>query len=143
MTLAEVQAEIDRLNALKRQLEQEERETHKEQARQFVGKCYKNTNGTFFKIISIPIETWDAFRSIYNPRHFPALFLRWPEALEESYYKTDQLLDEFTPFYCDTVYLDVTKGIPGTAVWSCEEITSEEFDAEFDKCIAYYKELIK
>lgn len=151
MTREEIQKEIDRLTAMKRELEKEERETHKQQARQFVGKCYKRydranceSEGVFCKIISTPIEIWDMYRTAYNPYQFPALFLQFPERPSERSYKHSDI-DEFVPCYCDTIYLDVKRGRPGSILRDdeyFEEVTQEEFNAEFDKCIAHFKEQI-
>ncbi len=144
MTLKEVYKELDRLNAIKHNLEKEQRDVHKEAARKFVGRCYRKDNGAVFKIVSIPIEEWSMHGTIYNEYQFPALFLQYPNDLEEcSYGHAD--VDEFVPCYCDTVYLDIEAGIPeakpfGTS--GCKEISQEEFNAEFDKCIAHYKGLI-
>lgn len=142
MTLAEVRAEIDRLQRLKRELEDEEREAYKEIAQKFVGRCYRKGDGTVFKIVSVPIESWSGHGTVFNEYQFPAIFLEYPEKLKPRYYKTPRPIDEYVPCYGDTVYLDVNKGVPGNNNWSCEEIASEEFDTEFDKCIEYYKELI-
>lgn len=95
------------------------------------------------KIISIPIETWDAFRTTYNSYQFPALFLKRPEPLKESYYKTDINLDEFVPFYCDTVFLNYDDNFIHLFNKDYKEISQAEFAVEFDKCVAYCKELTK
>ena len=143
MTLDEVRREIDRLNAIKRELEKEEREEHKRKARQFVGKCYKRDDGAFCKIVSIPLEIWTMYSTSYNEYQFPALFLQFPEGINERNYKHDNI-DEFVPCYCDTIYFDIKNEFPGDMLHGnvFEEITPEEFNTEFDKCIAYYKELI-
>lgn len=143
MTLKEVNDEISRLRVLQRELQQEEWDKQKEQARKFVGRCYKDSRGTFLKIISTPIETWDAFRTAYDSYKFPALFLKRPEPLKESYYKTDINLDEFLPCYCNTVFLNYNDNFIDLFNKEYKEISQAEFAAEFDKCVAYYKELTK
>ena len=142
MTLGEVRKEIDRLNAIKRELEKEEREEHKKKARQFVGKCYKRDDGVFCKIISVPVEIYTGYGTLYNEYQFPALFLQFSEGVNERSYKHDNI-DEFVPCYCDTIYFNIANQLPGGfRDHVFEEITPEEFNTEFDKCIAHYKELI-
>ena len=151
MTTSEIRAEIRRLQALERELAKEERKEHQELARKFVGKCYKlyervncESEGVFCKIISVPVETWTIHGTSYNPYQFPTLFLQFPESLSKRSYKESDI-DEFVPCYCDTIYLDVKRGHPGMILRDdeyFEAITQEEFDAEFDKCIAHFKEQI-
>lgn len=143
MTLKEVQDEISRLRDIEKQFEREEREKHKAAAREFVGKCYKRSDGVVLKIVSIPVETWDCYRTNYNPYQFPALFLQYPSEIEDRRYKVADI-DEFVPCYCDNVYLDINRGVPGLSATlrenhSYREISQEEFAAEFDKCIESFK----
>lgn len=152
MTASEIRAEIRRLQAMEKELEKEEREKNKELARKFVGKCYKRhdradceSDGVFCKIIGIPVEIWNLYSTSYNPYQFPALFLRFPKKPSERSYKHSDI-DEFTPCYCDNIYFDVARGCPGSTLFEeeyFEEITQEEFNAEFDKCIAHFKEQIR
>lgn len=142
MTLKEVQNEISRLRSIEKRLEKEEREKHKAAAREFVGKCYKRSDGVVFKIVSAPIEAWGGFRTIYNECQFPALFLKYPSDIEDEIYIIHGV-DEFVPCYCDDVYLDINKGapgLPGEFNYSYQEISQEEFAAEFDKCMEAFKE---
>jgi hypothetical protein len=143
MTLKEVKAEIIRLEQLKAKLEMEEIDVHKEQARKFVGLCYKTPNDEILKIIGIPRTISTMTRNIYDKYQFPAVFLRYPELPREVSVHSVSW-EDFSPCYFDTVYLDVAKGKPGTALFfeQYEEITPEEFYAEFDKCMEHFKELI-
>ena len=144
MTLKEVQNEIDRLNRIKRELEEQDRESHRQAAHQFVGKCYKSNKGKIAKVISIPRTIQHMTGTEYNQYRFPAVFLNYPSALRDECIYDDT--DEFVPLYCDTMYLDITAETPGrnACFWEdqWDEITPEEFDAEFDKCIASFKEQI-
>lgn len=144
MTLKEVQKEIDRLNAIKRELEEQEREAHRQAARQFVGKCYKSDEGNVAKIIGIPRTIHHMTHVVYNPYQFPAVFLNYPDMPREEGIHCK--LDEFTPLYYDTIYLDIKNEHPGRSLmfWEdqWEEITQEEFNEEFDRCIEHFKEQI-
>ena len=142
MTLKEVRNEISRLRSVEKQLEKEDREKHKDAAREFVGKCYKRSDGVVLKIVSIPIETCDCCTTNYNQYQFPALFLQYPSGINDRRYEIVGI-DEFVPCYCDNVYLDVNRGVPGINATlrehSYQEISQEEFAAEFDKCIECFK----
>lgn len=133
MTLNEIQKEIDRLNAIKREIKEQEFNTYSAKAAQFVGKCYRSIDGKVFKILAVPQRIYAGdFQWHYREHHFPALFLR-----EDSF--LSDYLDEFTPCYCDEIYFDTTES---SSPRYATEITQEEFNAEFDKCIAYFKEQI-
>lgn len=144
MTLKEVNKEIDRLKVVQRELEEQEREAHRQAARQFVGKCYKSNKGNVIKIVGVPRTFVAMTHTSYNPYQFPAIFLQYAKMPRERYIHDDS--DEFLPTYYDTVYLDIKKGIPCmNEILNYEvyqEITQEEFNVEFDKCIAHFKEQI-
>ena len=143
MTLKEVRDEIDKLRQIEYELEEEERERHKAAAQKFVGKCYKYKD-KFLKIIDVPRSCITMTGVVYNEYQFPAVFLEYPEEPRNKYIR--DTLDEFVPCYCDTVYLNVKLGKPGCpTLGECEkyqEISQEEFAAEFDKCIESFKEQI-
>ena len=136
MTLDEVQDEIDKYNSIKRQLIEEERKCYTAKAKQYVGKCYKmERSGIVFKILREPIRVCDVdchYR--YDKNIFSALFLNYP-----TFPNTDYTFKNFKPFYCNDLYFNIdTMECPKGAT----EITSEEFDAEFDRHVKYFKELI-
>lgn len=144
MTLKEAKDEMYRLKNIVRELEEKEREAHREDARKFVGKCYKDGSGKALKIIGIPRTYQRMMGTDYNPYQFPAVFLQYPDTPREQCIRDE--LDEFAPCYCDTVYINVEKGVPGCGLQVksdiYQEITKEEFDAEFDKCMVSFKEKI-
>lgn len=144
MTREEIRAEMSRLGRLERELEEKEREEHRQAARKFVGKCYKSDDGKFIKIIDIPRTFLAKAGARYDFYKFPVVFLHYPVAIPKNRYIDDDSKD-FTPVYYDTIYLDIKKGVPedrpfNRKTW--EEITQEEFDSEFNKCITHFKELI-
>ena len=137
MTLEEVQKEIDRLHAIKRELESVEQRDYDEKCKVFVGRCYKyDDSGRIFKILAIPRKYLEAdFHYRYNKYKFPTLVLNTAShPLPYDYF------DDFVPCYCDEVFFDIDKY---TTPYKSTEITQEEFNAEFDKCIAHFKELIQ
>lgn len=144
MTLKEVKAEISRLQNIERQLERENRETHQVAAQQFVGRCYRYKKDTFLKIIDVPRVHSTMTGERYNEYQFPAVFLQYPKKPNNKYVRDD--LDEFYPCYCDTVYLNIDLGKPGCPTYGepehYQEISQEEFAAEFDKCMESFREQI-
>lgn len=141
MTRRELDAEIGRLQAERRKLEEQERVQHQEQARKFVGKCYRDAKGQVLRIIGIPITKYQMTGSIYNKYWFPAMLLRYPTPLSERMMR--DTLDEFSPLCIDEVYFNIENGTPvGDFCSKYTEITQEEFREEFDKCINHFKELI-
>lgn len=144
MTLKEVRTEISRLQNIERQLERENREKHQVAAQQFVGRCYRYKKDTFLKIIDVPRVHSTMTGERYNEYQFPAVFLKYPKKPNNRYIRDD--LDEFYPCYCDTVYLNIDIGKPGCPTYGehehYQEISQEEFAAEFDKCMESFKEQI-
>lgn len=145
MTLIEVKKEIHRLKIIQNQLEEQEREAHRQAARKFVGKCYKSNNGRVIRIIDVP-RTFVAMTHIgYSEYQFPAVILHHPDKIPNNRYVKDDS-EDFKPIFYTTVYLDINKGVPGDGVLyqpdQYEEITEEEFEAEFDKCMEHFKRLI-
>ena len=135
MTREEIQIEIERLRALDRELEVKEQVRYEARAKQFVGRCYRNITGQVFKIIDIPRKTYHCDFSTTYRKHYFKVF-----QLEYAYFPDDyEDFDEFAPCHCDEYYFDV---IQFDNPYGCTEITQEEFDAEFDKCIAHFKEQI-
>lgn len=141
MTQREIQNEISRLQIMLREEEEKEREEHRKQARKFVGKCYRSPGADVqvLKIIGIPITKLYMSGQNYNEYQFPALFLEYPNQLKEK--SIDDQLDEFSPLQFDTIYFNIKNNAPGYD-GNYVEITNEEFNAEFDKCINHFKELI-
>ena len=134
MTREEIQKEIDRLRALDRELEAKEQARYNTRAVQFVGKCYRKENKVF-KIVEPLKRVYDGdFRWHYEKHRFIVLYLQYPRLPDE-----DDYWDDFTPVYYDELYFDITQF---EAPYNCIEITQEEFNAEFDKCIAHFKEQI-
>lgn len=137
MTLREAKDEMYRMQNIVRKLEEEELDAHREAARKFVGKCYKSSDGEFFKIIGIPRTYLHMSGCDYNRYQFPAVFLQYPDMPNERCFNNE--LDAFVPCYCDTIYLNIDDGHPR----GCIEIAAEEFNEAFDEHIAYFKEQIK
>lgn len=138
MTLKEINDEISRLQILQRQMREKEIDKHKEMVRKFVGKCYRTDKGLIIKIIGIPRTRLTMMSSIYNEYQFPALILHRPDKLRETYISDD---DKFTPCYYDNVYFNIWDN-KSKSPRSFTEITKEEFDLEFNKCVEYFKKQV-
>lgn len=135
MTLKEINDEINRLQVLQRQMRENETNQHKEMARQYIGKCYRSYYGQFIKIIGVPRTRLTMTSKIYNEYQFPALVLQYTHKPNETYILDD---DEACPFYYDDVYFNIWDD-NSTKPKSHYEISKEEFDAEFDRCIEHFK----
>jgi hypothetical protein len=139
MTLKEVNDEISRLQALQRQMREEEINKHKEIARHFVGKCYRTHKGdAVIKIIGVPRTRLTMTSNIYNEYQFPALVLRYTNKPCEAYFSDD---DNFYPCYYDDVYFNLWDD-NSKQPKSFYEISKEEFDHEFNYCIEHFKNQI-
>lgn len=139
MTLKEINAEINRLQALQRQMREEEINKHKEMARKFVGKCYISSDGSIFKIIGIPRTRLTMTASIYNEYQFPALVLQYPNKPSETYIVDDE---NFCPFCYDEVYFNVWDDKSMNKL-RFHEIPKEVFDVRFNECLERYKKQIE
>jgi len=139
MTLKEINAEISRLQALQRQMREEEINQHKEMARKFVGKCYRSSDGSIFKIIGIPRTRLTMMESIYNQYQFPALVLQYPDKPRETYISDDE---DFVPFCYDEVYFNVWDD-KSMSKLRFHEMSKEAFDARFNECLERYKKQIE
>lgn len=135
MTLKEVNDEISRLQALQRQMREDEINKHKEMVRQFVGKCYRSYNGCVIKIIGVPRTRLTMTSSIYNEYQFPALVLQYTNKPCDTYISDE---DNFYPCYYDDVYFNLWDD-DSKQPKSFYEISKEEFDAEFNQCIEHFK----
>ena len=134
MTLKEVNDEISRLQILQRKMREEEIDNHKEMVRQFVGKCYR-ADGIVFKIIGVPRTRLTMTARIYNEYQFPALVLQYTNKPCDTYISDD---DNFYPCYYDDIYFNLWDD-DSNQPKSLYEISKEEFDAEFNKCIEHFK----
>lgn len=135
MTLKEINDEISRLQIIQRKMREEEVNQHKEMARQYVGKCYKSHDGIIVKIIGVPRTRLTKMERIYNRYQFPALVLRYTSKLNDTYIIDE---DQAYPCYYDDVYFNLWDD-DSRQPKSHYEITKEEFDAEFNKCIEHFK----
>ena len=139
MTLKEINAEISRLKELQRQMREDEINKHKEMARKFVGKCYRTSDGSIFKIIGIPRTRLTMMDMIYNQYQFPALVLQYPDKPRETYISDDE---DFVPFCYKEVYFNVWNDKSKTKL-RFHEMTKEAFDARFNECFERYKKQIE
>lgn len=141
MNLREIDKEISRLQAMRREAQETERKRQQELARQFVGKCYRNTKGNVLKIVGIPQTRLTMTSAIYEANYFPAVFLNYPNKIPDTCIHDE--LFEFAPCYCDTVlFYQWNKDLNNDRYDGLTEISQEEFDLEFDKCIEIFRRLM-
>lgn len=138
MTLEEINDEISRLQIIQRQMREEEENKHRAMALQYVGRCYRSFYGQFIKIIGVPRTRLTMTSKIYNAYQFPAVVLQYTHKPNETYIIDG---DEACPFYYDDVYFNLWDD-DSSQPKSHYEITKEEFDAEFNKCVEHFKRQI-
>lgn len=123
MTVKEIDSQILKLKNQRFELEKKEREEFKEKAKVNIGRCFKVGNA-FAKVIDVPQEVVTMTGVHFNEYQYPALYID----------------DSEIPFHKDTLFSGawgVGHNIIGTIY---EEITPEEFAAEFEKKVQKMRE---
>lgn len=128
MTKKEIQDEIQRLSFMLKDIEKDEREAFKETAKNNIGRCFI-VGGKYIKIIDIPHEFWyKSGECDFNPYQYKGLFLGNKDGSSD-----------MVPFYFDDVFSGIW-GIGNSPFKrQIQEISKEEFEQEFDKVIAEFK----
>lgn len=127
MTIKEIDQKIAELRQERNKLEAEDREKFFEVAKNNIGRCFK-VDGVFVKVIDVPVVEETKTGTRCNEYQYPALWL-------------DD--DDVIPFYSITLFSGAW-GV-GHDVFNnnYEEISKEEFNAEFDRRIAEFVKKIK
>lgn len=141
MNIREIDKEIGRLNAIRRDLQEKERERKKELARKFVGKCYRDIYGTALKIVGIPQTRLTMTNQIYEENMFPAVFVNHTTKISETCISNDEL-SLFAPCYCSTVQFYQWDENQNKNYDGLTEISQEEFDFALDKSIEIFRRLM-
>lgn len=123
MTLKEIDDKISELNIQRKALEIAEREEFKEKAKENIGRCFKINGHLFAKVINAPQEEYTKSSVYFNGYQYPSLFIN----------------DNKVPFYQDTLFSGAW-GIGNDCINKYEEITPEEFAAEFEKRVQKMRE---
>lgn len=126
MTIKEIDEKISKLKAERRKLEDEKRKKFLESAKSNVGRCFK-INKTFVKVLNVPKVEHTLNGISFNEHQYPAI---WIDDSED------------VPFYIDTLFSGVW-GVGHSSICEYEEISKEEFNAEFDRRIAEFVKMIK
>lgn len=123
MTLREIDDKIQDLKNQRFELEKQEREKFKEKAKSNIGRCFKIGGNTFAKVIDVPQEVHTLTDVHFNEYQYPALYMN----------------DNKFPFYKDTLF-SAAWGVGHDHINKYEEITPEEFAAEFEKKVQKMRE---
>lgn len=142
MNIREIDKEIGRLNAIRRDLQEKEVERKKELARKFVGKCYRDIYGTALKIVGIPQTRLTMTNQIYDENEFPAVFVNHPTKISETCISNDEL-SLFAPCYCANVLFYQWDENQNKNYDGLTEISQEEFDFALDQSIDLFRRLMK
>lgn len=112
--IGDLQKQIDTLRATQYKLRHERFALYQNKVASEVGKCFRDLNGEYFKIVGVPREE--------NEFQFPCFFLsNEPEC----------------PFYFDSIYYNVEEPT------KYERISLEEFNEEMENQFMKLKERIK
>ena len=123
MTIKEIDAEIDRLKAQRREIENAERESYKISAFEFVGRCFLENNKRYIKILGVPCERYTMTSVVFNRYEFPAITL---------------IDDELVPFVEEEVNMAALFH-KNPFSESIKEITHEEFLVAFEKQLLKFR----
>lgn len=122
-----IDKKIDELKTIKRGLGEKQRVAFLEEAKHFVGKCYRYVGkNAYFKIIDTPQVEYTLSGSIFNQYNFPAFFIDADET-------------EDIPFFTDNIYLDIEDGTPEKKPLSeicVEEVSSKDYALVFQEEIS-------
>ena len=124
MNLSEISAEIKRLEALRKELVKQEEATFLEDATKHIGRCFRISNHRYVKVLDVPQYESTFHGNILNTYQFPGIIID----LSKSPSTGTELGLEL-----DTVFSGCW-GV-GRQEQNCEEITPEEFELAFNKCI--------
>lgn len=127
MTIKEIDQKIAELRQERNKLEAEDREKFFEVAKNNIGRCFK-VNGVFVKVLDIPVVKETKTGTHFNEYQYPALWLAY---------------DDGVPFYADTLFSGAWGVGHDLLNNNYEEISKEEFNAEFDRRIAEFVKKIK
>lgn len=136
MTIKEIDQEIYRLREMKTRLEYQEREEFRERARQHIGRCFR-VNGQYAKVLDVPHERLLRGGGVdFNQYQFPALWI----GLDVDSVALGHL--PIVPFYEDTLFSAAWGEGQDSLGTRYEEITPEEFAAEFARALDKFKNQI-
>lgn len=127
MTIKEIDQKIAELRQERHRLEIEDRKKFFEVAKNNIGRCFK-VNGVFVKVLDIPVVEETKTGTHFNEYQYPALWLAY---------------DDGVPFYADTLFSGAWGVGHDLLNNNYEEISKEEFNAEFDRRIAKFVKKIK
>lgn len=122
MTIKEIDEQIRQLQNERDRLYKQEIADFKKNAQNNVGRCFKTSTGAYAKVIGVPQEKYTKTGLDINMYQYPALFIN----------------DGVQPFDVGTLFTGAW-GKPFEVGNVYEEITKEEFNAEFEKKLESFK----
>ena len=127
MTIKEIDRQICELRAKRQELEKVEREEFLKSAKNNIGRCFK-VNGVYAKVLDVPQVKSFATHIDFNKYQYPTIFLGGT--------------DGYT-FELDTLFSAAGGVGHNTLNVNYEEISKEEFNAEFDRRIGKFVQMVK
>lgn len=127
MTIKEIDRQICELRAKRQELEKVEREEFLKSAKNNIGRCFK-VNGVYAKVLDVPQVKSCTTHIDFNKYQYPTIFLGGTDGY---------------PFELDTLFSDAWGVGHNTLNVNYEEISKEEFNAEFDRRISKFVQMVK
>lgn len=139
--IREIDNQIKELRNKRYELEKQDIMDFKEKAQANVGRCFLINGRTYAKVVGIPQETYTVTGISFNRYQYQALYLGYEvSAIDRfSMHKVKPIL----PFYEDTLHSNAWETGTDILETKYEEITPEEFNAEFEKRLQEFRERVK
>lgn len=134
--LREIDNQIQELRHKRHELEKQDIMDFKEKAQANVGRCFLINGRIYAKVVGIPQETHTVTGISFNRYQYQAIYLGYNDRL--SMYKVKPIL----PFYEDTLHSNAWETGTDILDTKYEEITPEEFNAEFEKRLQDFRERV-
>lgn len=128
IAIKEIDNKIVDLQDEQRNLYGQRNEAFKKEAQKHIGRCFKINGEHYVKVVGVPEEQFDMnMRLCFNEYLFPAIFLDNEEGC--------------VPFVYDVLHSEAW-GVGGIGMSKYEEISQDEFNAEFKRRIDIFRNKI-
>ena len=128
ITIKDIDQQIMKLKALRRELYLKEIAEFKERAAANVGRCFI-IDGRYAKVLDVPQEEHTRTSIDFNKYQYPALFL-------------ESDTRELVPFYKDAIFSGYWGDGHDPLHSSVQEISNEDFEKEYHRLLQKFQEKI-
>ena len=137
MTISEISAEIERLEALKKVLVRQDEAKFLEDAKSHIGRCFRISGHKYVKVLDVPQYEPTLRGNFLNTHQFPGVIIDLEKPVGFSKH----------PFMDNELGLELDKIFSGCwgqgkRVDKCEEISKEEFEMVFNERLEEIKSFV-